>query len=281
MSESTIAAEPVAQRAASAPTISRRSALWLALAGGASVLFYLLVYVGGLSGGTLQWVSDIGQVLVVGASAAMTLMAARRLGLTCPLGRQWLLIGSGLVLLTLSEALWAYYELLLHQPVPSPGMADVFRLGFYVLAGSGIIAAATAYRKMLEMRTEVLASLVLSTFLLVVLYVYLGLGVLQNESLSVLERVVALAYPIGDVMLFIGPTCLMLLVARKLRFRRLAWPWIAVGVGALVFALADVGFLLMQSNGAYASGNPIDMGWMLGPVLMAAGASIALDVNFG
>jgi hypothetical protein len=158
-------------------------------------------------------------------------------------------------------------------------MSDVFRMAFYVLAGSGILVAATAYRKMLSMRNEALASLVFSTFLLVVLYVYLGLGVLQNPDLSVAERLVSLAYPIADVMLFIGPTTLMLLVARKLQFARLAWPWIAVGAGALVFALADVGFLLMQSNGVYHSGSPIDVGWMLGPVLMATGASIALDVN--
>ena len=279
MSESAAAAQAGAQRTSSAPSISRRSAIWLLTAGGASILFYVLVYVGGLPSGALQIVSDVGQVLVVGTSAWMTLAAAGRLGVSCPLGRQWLSIGAGLVLLTLSEAVWAYYELVARQPVPSPGASDIFRLGFYILAGAGIIAAATAYRRMLEMRSEALASLVFSTFLLVVLYVYLGLAVLQNPDLSVSERVIGLAYPIGDVMLFIGPTMLMLLVARKLHFARLAWPWIAVGVGALVFAGADVGLLLMQSNGVYASGNPIDMGWMLGPVLMAAGASIALDVN--
>jgi len=279
MSESAVVAEAAVERTACAPSISPRSAVWLVAAGGASILFYALVSAGALPSATLKWVSDVGQVLIVAASATVTLVAARRLGVSCPLGRQWLLVGAGLVSLTFSKAVWAYYELVARQPVPTPGAGDVFRLGFYVLAGAGIIAAATAYRRMLEMRSEVLASLVFSTFLLVVLYVSLGLAVLQNPELSVTERVVGLAYPIGDVMLFIGPTTLMLLVARKLHFARLAWPWIAVGVGALVFAGADVGFLLMQSGGVYASGNPIDMGWMLGPVLMAAGASIALDVN--
>jgi len=222
----------------------------------------------------------VGRFAITALSAVVALLVTRTLGTGTRLGTQWAFIGVGLASLASAQAIWAYYQLFARVPVPSPGSADIFRFGFYALAGTGILLAGTAYRRMLSMRNEVLASLVLSTFLLIALYTTIGLPALTESATTPLGAAMAVAYPVCDVMLLIGPTTLLLLVAAKLRFARLAWPWIAVGTGALVFAAADVGYLLMVSQGVYRSGNPVDFAWMLGPVLMAAGALIALDVNF-
>ncbi len=264
----------------SAPKMSARTIGWFLLAGGLSFAFYVLAWVPGVVPGVQLLSSNVGRFAITSLSAVVTLLATLKLGVSTRLGRQWAFIGVGLASLAVSQGFWAYYQLIMRVPVPSPGVTDIFRFGFYALAGTGILLAGTAYRRMMAMRNEVLASLVLSAFLLVVLYTTIGLKALTESSTSPLGSAIAIAYPVCDVMLLIGPTILLLLVAAKLRFARLAWPWVAVGIGALTFAAADVGFLVLVSQGVYRSGNPVDFAWMLGPVLMATGALIALDVNF-
>jgi hypothetical protein len=264
-----------------APRIGSRTITWIAITGALILAMYGGAWMPQLDPDTAQAWSDIARLLTCGLSAAITIYAAGKLGIAEPLGRQWSLIGFGLASLTLAYGCWAFFELVAHVDIPSPGITDVFRLAFYGLAGAGIFMAGAAYRRMFGMRNEVLASLVFSTFLLVVLYTTIGMAMLADPNVEMPTKFISVLYPICDVMLLIGPTLLLLLVALKLRFARLAWPWTAVGVGALMFAGADIGYLYMTWQGLYHSGNPVDVGWLLGPVLMATGALIALDVNAG
>jgi diguanylate cyclase len=76
-----------------------------------------------------------------------------------------------------------------------------------------------------------------------------------------------LAFPIADLVLLI----LLVGVSTALRLRidrSFAW----LGAGLVAFFIADVGFLLQDSSGQYASGGPLDAVWLLAVLAMAVGA---------
>lgn len=88
-----------------------------------------------------------------------------------------------------------------------------------------------------------------------------------------------LLYAIADVVCVVVPALLMLLIAGRMRVARLAAPWLAVALGGLVFAAEDVAFLYQQWAGTYRGGQLSDLGWTVGAIAIALGASLAADVN--
>src|SRR5215216_802827 len=83
---------------------------------------------------------------------------------------------------------------------------------------------------------------------------------------GVLEQAMALAYPVGDVVL---ATVVFVVVAR---IRVGGAPVLLPGAGLLGLAVADTGFAYLTQEGTYRTGVPTDVGWFLGYLLVAAAA---------
>jgi diguanylate cyclase (GGDEF)-like protein/PAS domain S-box-containing protein len=84
---------------------------------------------------------------------------------------------------------------------------------------------------------------------------------------SLVADLISLAYPAGDVVI---ATMVVILAARAPRVARL--PLYLLAGGLLANLLADSGFAYLTATNKYGPGNPIDVGWMAGYLLIAVAA---------
>jgi diguanylate cyclase (GGDEF)-like protein len=168
---------------------------------------------------------------------------------------------------TAGEAMWAAFELVFHiDPFPSPG--DVAYLMFPVFACLALLqmpigsAGQSRFRLFLD-GLIVALSLFLLSWVTVLYTVYAA-----NRD-DVFALALALLYPVTDVMLV--AIALMVLV-RAETGRRL---FMALLTAALALVtLSDSVFAWLTTEDAYASGHPLDLGWMAGAAVLGAAAPL-------
>ena len=186
------------------------------------------------------------------------------------LGRRqvaWQWIAVGCASWTIAECLWFYFEAVRHEaPFPSP--ADWFYLAFYVFVFAGLVRLPV---RPLGASERLAFALDLATVMFVTLMVvwYLVVDPTVHRGDSLLNEVLALAYPVGDVILVLG-------VARVLMRRRSggdghAALWLLAG-GAMLLALADIVYARLELSGSYASGTLPDALWVLALLAIAIAA---------
>jgi diguanylate cyclase len=179
----------------------------------------------------------------------------------------WQWIAFGCASWTIAECLWFYFEAVRHRsPFPSP--ADWFYLAFYVFVFAGLVQLPV---RQLGRRERVAFALDLATVMFVTLMVvwYLVIDPTVHRGDSVLNQVLALAYPVGDVILVLG-------VARVLMRRRSggeghAALWLLAG-GAMLLALADVVYARLELSHRYTAGTLPDAIWVLALLAIALSA---------
>jgi diguanylate cyclase (GGDEF)-like protein len=218
---------------------------------------------------TARALDDIATVVAAALSTACCFLAARRQ----PYARrswQWLAIGS--TLLTVAEATWGWYELVLRRDVPSPGIAD----GWY-LAGSAVQAVAvfllpltrrqsvrlTWTRRCLDGFIVVGAVLAISWAL--VLQTAFDQG---NQSFGKLA--VTVAYPLCDVLTIAAVALTLPLTPRGHRSSLLL-----VAGGMLAAVVGDSVYTHLTLKGSYVSGGSLDAVYIAGYLLLGAGGLVA------
>lgn len=226
--------------------------------------------------------SDIGEVLVVGMTAIVLVLAARRLGASTSVGRPWLLIGVGALCYAVGDIVWSVIELGMKAEVPYPGLPDLFYMLEYPLVAAGVLSAGLAFRGLVDIRRPLAIASVSGLALAAV--VYFGLlrpYVLFDPEIGGGEKFLSALYPIADVLLMVAPAIFVIAIVSTLGGGRLAWPWWAVAVGALLIAASDTGYSWLSVYDMYASGSIIDYGWSLGHAFMMLGGLFALDLARG
>ncbi len=259
-------------------TYSKRTWAVLILGVVAAVTVQLLVMAGVGGEFVSTAVSDIGGVLIIGTAAVVTIRTAMRFGKGEPLRRQWLAIGLGIMLYTLGDVVWTYIELVQRAEVPYPGLPDIMYVALYVFLGYGIVSAAYAYRGLVKIKRPLMVSASVTLVTGVVLYVVLIRDIIADSSVGLLEKLLGLYYPVADLALLLGPAIFIVLVVAQLGRGSLAVPWRFVMAGMAMLAVADTVYQWLEWQGLYAAGSIVDLGWMLGYVLIAVGASIMRDL---
>ena len=103
--------------------------------------------------------------------------------------------------------------------------------------------------------------------------------ILSDPEMAGATKFVSLFYPLGDVWLMVFPSLVLAIMLSSLAGGRISWPWWAVVAGSMSIAVADVLFTVADWNGTYATGSPLDAGWWVGYLLLAAGASVFVDIQ--
>ncbi len=224
-------------------------------------------------------VVNLTEPLVLCACALMVFWTASQFAPGEPLRRQWMPIGAGLLLFALGDVIYGAYEIALGSAPASPGLPDLLYAACYPLIALGILRAASGYRRLVDLRPLVGLALAGGVALTALIVVPLASVASAVDGQDLPAAAVQVLFPVADVLFVITPAILMLLIAAKMRGARLAAPWIAVALGGVVFAAADIWFLAQELAGTYVGGQVGDIGWMVGGIFIAAGASIAVDVN--
>lgn len=176
----------------------------------------------------------------------------------------WYLFAVGLLSYVTADIIFYTYQDLLHREV-FPSLADVFYLAAYPFLTAGLLLLIRSRSPGAD-RSGLLDALVVTVGLGMVSWVFLVVPYAQAPELTLLERVVSMAYPIMDVLLL--ATAVRLVVDGG---RRPPAFWIlATGVGALL--VTDTLYSIIQLAGGYHTGSPIDVGWMTWYVCWGAAA---------
>jgi len=244
---------------------ARRSVVMLGVAGGTSALFlaWLVVGVGGTS--MVQHADDLGVTLAPLLAAGACLWAVgRTTGLT---RRGWVLLGASAASWGAGQGIWSWYELVGHREVPFPSLADLGFLGAVPLAVAAIVsfAAAGVEERAASRVSRMLDGCLIATSLLYASWALVLGPVFRAASDGVIEQLIALAYPVGDVV--VATIVLVVLTSRRSRV-----PLALLGSALLCLTVADSAFAYFTQTGAYHTGFVTDVGWFAGYLLIAAAA---------
>lgn len=221
----------------------------------------------GLGGRTVvRYADDLMTVAAAGLAAGTTVRAWR----TSDRSRAfWGLLSAACISWTVAEAGWAAYDLGTGS-VPDPSWADagyLLAIPLTVLAllrhpGNAGRSTAGRWRGVLDGFAVAGAGLLLSWVLV------LG-TVVRARDLSTLGGLVAVAYPVGDVVVLV----LVVMTVRSMRGRAELALW-AVLTGLICMAAADTVYAYLTEVRSFATGGLVDVGWITAYLAIAAGAVV-------
>lgn len=177
----------------------------------------------------------------------------------------WGALALAFALFTTGSVLWTSVIQYL-DPVPYPSLADLFFLLFYPLAYLGIglmIRRSLADRSAMVWLDGLIAGLGIAA-----LTTALVIGPISHGARGELGTVLTnLAYPVGDLLLVA-----MLVGFFALRGWRPPSMWWALGIGLVVFAVADSVYVWRVTAGVYVTGTPLDAQWAVAAFIVALAA---------
>jgi hypothetical protein len=248
--------------------VDRRRVELVATASALSITFvfflWLVLHVGGNNG--VRYFDDIVTALAALSACVACLLAGRRQ--SGSERRLWVLLGSALGAWTFAEVIWGVYDLVLNTAVPVPSWADVGYLGAIPLAAAALLChpgmrAAGSYKT-----RATLDGLAIGTALLLLSWTFVLGPLWRHTDLTTAGGIVALAYPFGDMVIIF---LIVLSVRSMTATGRRPLLWVLVGLFAM--AVSDSTYAYLVEVGRYSTGNLVDIGWVVGYLAIAVGAS--------
>jgi diguanylate cyclase (GGDEF)-like protein len=254
-----------------AVTQTRRArAALVALAVGTAAYLGFLVAAPG-SPRTVTVINDLAQTIVPLLVAAPALIAAGRRS-SGRLRTAWYLLAAASVSWGLGQAVWSWFEVALDEPVPYPGFADVGYLAAVPFLLGGVLVFPSPSLRSIGRARAVLDGLIITAAMVFASYGTF-LGVVYNTSGGeLLERTIAVTYPVADVV-----TVAVVVAVLVRRSQRLSGPLPLVAAGVVSLAVADSVFAYLTAKGTYGNDPVSDLGWPLGFALLALAACIPME----
>jgi diguanylate cyclase (GGDEF)-like protein len=233
-----------------------RAKLWrvqLALGAAAVVAYFLLP--------NSWWQTNVGTL--IGLSGVAGLVVGVKLHRP-RLPALWLILAAGLLFEVAGDFIIAVYDRVLHDPDRFPSLADATYLAGCPLIAFSIVGLVRARTAGKDRAGWIDATIVASGFALLSWVFVMAPTAASSSDLTWPGRLVALAYPVWDVLFF---TLLMRLLAglgaRVPALRLLA------GASAL-WLITDTVYAMLLLYGGYSSENLVNVPWLLGFVLFGA-----------
>jgi hypothetical protein len=237
-----------------------------------TVLYIKPVYEA-IGGSTILWFYDLSIIVMAGFSAVLSLLLARSYGKREVLRTIWLLLGLGLGLWALGEAIWAYNELVVQSEELFPGPADiVWVLGYIPL----FVAMYLRYKSLATVpeRNRLIALIAIFAALVAVVSYYLLYPILTDPESTPLEIFISVLYPVGDLVVALGAILIFLVLTGG----ALSRPWMMIAAGFFILSIADMIFTYADWQEIYATGESINLVSALADVPYYAGYVI---IGFG
>lgn len=228
--------------------------LYLA-AGAAALLAYFLV----------PQVRDNGLLFnLIGLSSSVAiLIGVRRNKPSTP--RAWYLFAVGQLFFVCGDSVYYGYDTLFHKDVPFPSVADFFYLAVYPALVAGLLIIIRRRRPRGD-RAGLIDALILTVGLGFAAWVFLMAPYAHDPSLSLVEKLVSIAYPLMDV-------CLFSVAVRLTVDGGLYRPSLVLLLGSVVSLLtADAILGVLTLGGGYQEGGVLDAGWACYYLLWGAAA---------
>jgi diguanylate cyclase (GGDEF)-like protein len=198
----------------------------------------------------------IGLGSVAGLVVGVKLHRPRRAGL-------WWMLAAGLCCIAAGDLAYALYERVLHGEAPFPSLADALYLAGCPLIGVSMVLLVRTRTAGRDRVSWIDATIVACGFGLLS-WTFLMAPTASSNDLTWFGRVVALAYPVWDVLF-------LALLVRLLAGLGARLPALRLLAGAAALWLVyDTIYALVLQYGTYDQGLLIDVLWLLGFVLFGA-----------
>jgi diguanylate cyclase (GGDEF)-like protein len=170
--------------------------------------------------------------------------------------RSWLLLAIGLGTINLGNAVWAY-QLITTGSIPYPSIADALFLGGYVTVAASLL---TLFRGRVPGGdwNGLIDATIVTVGLGMLSWVFFMAPEFRHIELHPVDTLVAVAYPLVDVLLF-GVAARLFLTAGP---KPTAFRLLVLALGANI--LADVVNAVVSLDGTYSVSLLVDSGWALG-----------------
>ena len=189
---------------------------------------------------------------LVGVSTVAAILVGIRLNRPArPL--PWYLILAGVSMLVIGDGIWNYYELVLGIASPFPAVPDVVYLSGYLVMAGGLVLFICGRTREGDMGSVIDATII-AVGVGVVSWVYLMDPYTEDASLSLVARLVSIAYPLMDVLF------LALVVRLLFSYGTRPLSYYFLGASLALLLISDAIYAVAILNGTYYTGHPIDHG---------------------
>ena len=178
----------------------------------------------------------------------------------------WFAMAVALVGWGAGQAYWSWSEIIAKAETPFPSLADV---GFLIFPIAAAVAVVSFQRGTSFGRARLRAvsdGLIVASALFILSWALVLGPVYETGGDTSFAFVVALAYPIGDLIVM----ALVLLLLSRLAGNR--GPMLILSAGLLAMVIADSGFAYLSTSGNYHTGSIIDVAWVAAFLLCAVAA---------
>jgi hypothetical protein len=211
---------------------------------------------------------DLGSVVASAVATVLCLLAARRQSARRA-RLSWLLLGLGLACWALGDGYWGWSEIVLGVTPDVPSWADLGYCGMVILVLAGTaLTPVVRTREISRIRLLLDATIILAAITAVAWSIVFG-PLFKRLATDPLAQAVTLLYPLGSLGSLLLLTILMLRSSDAALSRRL------LAIGWALIAAADISFVVSSAEETYATGNPADLCWFAGAVII--GLAAALD----
>jgi signal transduction histidine kinase len=168
----------------------------------------------------------------------------------------WYLIAGGQLLFSIGDAYSYYHEWVLGVEVPFPSVADGLYLAFYPILAAGLLLLVRG-RAPGRDAASLIDATIITTGVGMLSWVFLIGPYVRLPDLSLSQRLVSIAYPLGD----------LLLLAVAVRLWRTGGAGVVssrlLAFGLLALMASDTVYGLSLLNSDWQIGGPIDAVWIL------------------
>jgi hypothetical protein len=213
------------------------------------------------------YVSDLMTTAAASAAAVLCLRAGRRQ--RGAMRRFWWLLSAACAAWAVGEAIWGVYDLILQEEAPIPSWADVGYLSAIPLAAAGLLAHPAMRGGGTRTVRSLLDGLVAAAALLFISWTMVLEPLGKSIDYSTAGGLVALAYPVGDVVI----AWFVILAVRGASDDRRSL-FCLLG-GLLTLGFADSAYTYLVGVQGFESGGWLDAAWIAGYLMIALGAWVA------
>jgi signal transduction histidine kinase len=167
----------------------------------------------------------------------------------------WYLLAGGLLSLTVGDTINNGYEWVLKVEAPFPNLADIVYLAFYPLLTPGLLLLVRA-RTPGHDRSSLIDAIIVATGVGLLSWIFLIVPYVREPDLTLLQRLVSIYYPLGDVVLLAVAVRLWRAGSQSIAAFRL------LTVSLMSLLIADTVYGLGRLTVGWVPGGAIDLGWV-------------------
>lgn len=172
----------------------------------------------------------------------------------------WWLLVLGTALQALGDLTWAIYELVLGVISPFPSVGDIFYLTGYLVLFIGILLLLRTQTELMNNAIRIDITII-SLAVGVVVWIFLIDPKINHTTEPLLNRLLASAYPVVDLLILASAVRLLLGVNRR------TTPLNLLLLALLVSFVVDIAYLALPAAGNTLIDRVVDLGWILGYLL--------------